>query len=136
MMNSNQFPQPPERVDIRKRISVLWNSRNRIARLTILATAGLVLQCCCLIIPIGNSLAEPSTVDDNAISTPPFATAQDPFIPTALEISVNAEFDNNDGRVVCKNFNSQAATAQVSRRVARIQLDRRDKDGRSCKLLP
>lgn len=97
-MNLNQAPQPTERVGIGKRISDLWNSRNRIAKLIILATTGLVLNCCCVIIPLSSkahSLPAQSNVGVNAISTPAFPTAQDPFIPTALAISANTEFDNN-----------------------------------------
>jgi len=138
-MNLNQVPQPTERVGIRKRIFDLWNSRNRIAKLIILATTGLVLNCCCVIIPLSskaNSLAAQANVGVNAISTPAVATAQDPFIPTALAISANTEFEHNgDGRVVCKNFNSQAA-AQEFHRAAHIQLDGSYKDGRSCISVP
>ena len=82
-MNLNQAPQPTERAGIGKRISDLWNSRNRIARLIILATTGLVLNCCCVIIPLwskANSLAAQSNVRVNAISAPAFTTAQHPFI--------------------------------------------------------
>ena len=52
MTNLNQAPQPSEPADIGKRISELWNSKNRIARLAVLATSGLVLNCCCVIIPL------------------------------------------------------------------------------------
>ena len=138
-MNLKQAPQPTERVGIGKRISDLWNSRNRIAKLLILATTGLVLNCCCVIIPLSSkatSLAAQSNVDVNSISTPAYIRSQDSFIPTALAISANTEFDNNGGRkVVCKNFNSQAA-AQEAHRARHIQLDGNDNDGRSCKSLP
>jgi len=138
-MSLNQAPQPTERVGIGKRISDLWNSRNKRAMLFILATTGLVLNCCCVVIPLSskaNSLAAQANVGVNAISAPASTIVQDPFIPTALEISANTEFNNNgDGRVVCKNFNSQAV-AQEAHRAAHIQLDGSDKDGRSCKSLP
>src|SRR5688572_2525578 len=138
-MSLNQAPQPTERVGIGKRISDLWNSRNKRAMLFILATTGLVLNCCCVVIPLtskANSLAAQANVGVNAISAPASTIVQDPFIPTALEISANTEFNNNgDGRVVCKNFNSQAAV-QEAHRAAHIQLDGSDKDGRSCKSLP
>jgi hypothetical protein len=135
-MNLKQATQRTERVGIGKRISDLWNSKNRIVRLTILAATGLVLNCCCVIIPLStkaNSVAAQSNVGVNAISTPALTTAQDPFVPTALAISANTELDNNgDGRVACRNFNSQAA-AQEAHRAAHIQLNESDKDGRSCK---
>ena len=135
-MDLNQALQPTEWVDIRKRISNLWNSRNRITKLIIWATAGLVLNCCCVIIPLSskaNSLAAQSNVGVNAISTPTFTATQDPFTPTASEISARTEFDNNgDGRVLCKNFNSQAAARESA---AHIQLDRSDMNGSSCKSL-
>jgi hypothetical protein len=51
-MNLNQDPQPTERVGIGKRISELWSARNRITAFIILAATGLVLNCCCLIIPL------------------------------------------------------------------------------------
>src|SRR5688572_29554500 len=140
-MSLNQAPQPTGRVGIGKRISDLWNSRNRRAMLLILATTGLVLNCCCVVIPLSskaNSLAAQANVGVNAIAAPAFTTAQDRFILTALAISANTEFDNNGDRrkVVCKNFNSQAAAAQEAHRAAHIQLDGSDKDGLSCKSLP
>ena len=119
--------------------TLLWNSRHRIAKLLILATTGMVLNCCCVIIPLSSkatSLAAQSIVDVNSISTPGFTIPQDSFIPTALAISANTEFDHNgDGRVICKNFNSQAA-AHEAHRAAHIQLDGSDKDRHSCKSLP
>lgn len=54
-MNLNQPPQPTERVNLGKRISDLWNSRNRIAKLMIVLSSGLVLNCCCIIIPLWDS---------------------------------------------------------------------------------
>jgi hypothetical protein len=139
IMNFNQAPQPAERFGIGKRISDLWNSGNKRVNLIILATTGLVLNCCCVIIPLsskGNSPAAQSNVGVNAISTPAFTTAQDPFIPTALEIPANTEFNNNGGGgVICKIFNSQAA-AQEALRVVHIQLDGSHMDGSSCKSLP
>ena len=139
MRNLNQALQPISRVGIGKRISDLWNSGNRRALLLTLATTGLVLNCCCVVIPLSskaNSLAAQSNVGVNAISAPAFTTAQDPFIPTALAISANTEFDNNgDVRVVCKNFNSEAA-AQESHRAAHIQLDGSDKGGTFGNSLP
>ena len=51
-MNLDQTPQPTERVNIGKRISDLWNSRNRMAMLVVAVTSSLVLNCCCLIIPL------------------------------------------------------------------------------------
>ena len=103
-MNLDQAPLPAERVGIGKRISDLWNSGYRRVMLIILAT--LVLNCCCVVIPLSskaNSLAAQSNVGVNAISTPAFTTAQDPFVPTALAISANTEFDNNgDGRVAAR----------------------------------
>lgn len=139
MMNLKQVPQPTERLGIGKRIFNLWHSRNRVARLIMLATIGLVLNCCCIIIPIphsstGNTLAAQSDVSVHAISTSVFTTAQDHFIPMGLAISANTDFDNNgDGRATCRNFNSQA-TAPESAGVA--HMDEGDKGGRSCKSLP
>ena len=138
-MNLNQAPQPHERVGMGNHISDLWNSRNRLSKILILATTGLILNCCCVIIPLlgkANSLPAQANVSVNAASSLVFTTAQDPFIPPALAISANTEFGNNsDGKVVCKNFNSQAA-AQNTHRAVYIQLDGSDKDGRSCKSLP
>ncbi len=52
-MNSNHVAPPAERAGIGQRISsALWSSRNRIAAFIILAATGLVLNCCCLIIPL------------------------------------------------------------------------------------
>ena len=51
-MNLNQDPQPMEQIGIGKRISELWSSRNRITAFIILAATELVLNCCCLIIPL------------------------------------------------------------------------------------
>ena len=101
-MNLNQTPLSTERIGIGKRISDLWNSGNRRAKLIILAT-GLILNCCCVVIPLSskaNSLAAQSSVDVNSISTSAFTIAQDPFIPSSLAISANAEFGHNgDGKV-------------------------------------
>ena len=58
-MSLNQSPQPTERVGIRKRISDVWNSRNRIVALLFLVTTGLVLNCCCVIIPLWDSSGGP-----------------------------------------------------------------------------
>lgn len=54
-MNLNQPPQPTERVNLGNRISDLWNSRNRIAKLIVVLSSGLVLNCCCIIIPLWDS---------------------------------------------------------------------------------
>ena len=54
-MNINQNPLPTEQVGIGKRISNLWNSRTRKTKLIILAT-GLVLNCCCIVIPLSSKL--------------------------------------------------------------------------------
>ena len=54
-MNLNQNPLPTEQVGIGKRISHFWNFRNRRAKLIILST-GLVLNCCCVIIPLSSKL--------------------------------------------------------------------------------
>ena len=54
MMNSNNVPQPTERVGMKERLSALWNSRSRITTIFFLVTTGLVLNCCCLIIPLGS----------------------------------------------------------------------------------
>jgi hypothetical protein len=59
MVNVDQTPQPTERVGIGKRISEVWNSRKRITRLVVLGTSGLVLQCCCIIIPLWDSSRVP-----------------------------------------------------------------------------
>ena len=58
-MNSDQTPQPTKGAGIRKRISNLWDSRNRIVTLIFLATTGLVLNCCCVIIPLWDSSGGP-----------------------------------------------------------------------------
>ena len=42
-----------------KRISDLWNSRKRIVTLVIFVTSGLVLNCCCVIIPLLDSAGNP-----------------------------------------------------------------------------
>lgn len=134
MMNPNQVLRSTERIGIGKGISDLWNSRNRVVRLIMLGTLGLVLNCCCIIIPIphsstGITLAAPSDVSVHAISIPAISTAQDPLIPAGLEISANTNFDvSGDGSVACMNFNSQAT--------AHIQLHGGNKGGRSCKSLP
>ena len=108
-------------------------------RLIILATTGLVLNCCCVIIPLSSkahSPAAPSNVDVDAISTPAFTTAQDALLPAALVISPNMELENNGGgRVACRDFNSQAADPE-SPGAAHFQLDGSDKNGRSCQSLP
>ncbi len=52
MMNSNNVPQPTEQAGMKERISALWSSRNRITTFFILTATGLVLNCCCLIIPL------------------------------------------------------------------------------------
>jgi len=141
MMNLKQVPQPMERLGIGKRISHLWNSRNRVARLIMLATLGLVLNCCCIIIPIphsstGNTLAAQSDVSVNVISSPAFTTARDHFIPMGFAISANTGFDNNGaGWTASRNFNSQA-TAWKSAGMAYIHLDGGDKGGRAYKSLP
>ena len=59
MMDLNQTPQPTERVEIGKRISEVWNSGKRITRLVVLVTGGLVLQCCCIIVPLWDSTRVP-----------------------------------------------------------------------------
>jgi hypothetical protein len=51
-MNSNHTPPPTEQAGIGQRISAFWSSRNRITAFIILAATGLVLNCCCLIIPL------------------------------------------------------------------------------------
>ena len=51
-LNDGFRPRPTERVGIGKRITDLWNSRNRIARLIIWGTTGLVISGCCIIIPL------------------------------------------------------------------------------------
>jgi len=107
-------------------------------KLTILATTGLVLNCCCIVIPLSSKaagLAEQANAGVNAVSTPAFTTAQDPFRPGMMAISASTELDHDgDGRVVCENFNSQVAVHEAYR-AAYIQLDGSDKDGRSCKSL-
>ena len=131
-MNSNPDPQPTEPVGIGKRLADVWNSRSRIASLVILLTSGLVLNCCCVIIPLAsktNSLPVQSNVRVDTSSTPISTTVQDHWVPSAPAISAHTEIDHNgDGRVACRNFNAsnQATTAY-------IQLDRSDKAGRSCK---
>ena len=131
-MNLNQASQPTERIGIRKRIADLCNSRNRIARLTILVTTGLVLNCCCVIIPLSGKAHNPiAQANDgiNTISAPALTTVQD------LSISTGTEFDHNgDERVACKDFNAQPVAREIYR-VAHIPLDGNAKDGRSCKPL-
>jgi hypothetical protein len=138
-MNLEQTPQPTERVGLGKRISDLWNSRNRIARLTILVTSGLILNCCCIIIPLStkaNGLAAQPNASVNTISTPALTTAQEPLVPPAAAISPNTESDHNgEGRVACKNFTSLAA-AEEADGTADIPLDGSDKAGRACQSLP
>jgi hypothetical protein len=51
-MNVDPTPQTTQPGNIGKRISDLWNSRNRIAMLFVVLSSGLVLNCCCLIIPL------------------------------------------------------------------------------------
>lgn len=119
-MNLNQAPQPMHRAGIGKRISGLWNSRNRITRLMILAMTGLVLNCCCVIIPLSTQakgVAAPSN-GVHAISTPVVIPAQDSFVPTALAISAHPEAENKgDGGVGYRNFNSHP-DAQADQRTA------------------
>jgi len=52
MMDLNQAPQPTEQVSIGERLSNVWNSRSRIARIIILTTSGLALNGCCIVIPL------------------------------------------------------------------------------------
>ncbi|MEO5888311.1 MAG: hypothetical protein ABIQ77_11690 [Anaerolineales bacterium] len=95
-MNSNQIPQPVEKIGIGKRISGLWNSGNRRARLIILAATGLVFFCCCIGIPLSsrdNTLAALSKVGVNPISPSAFDSAQDPYVSTALAIPANTASD-------------------------------------------
>jgi hypothetical protein len=131
-MNLDQTTQPKERVGIKKRISNVWNSRNRMVRLIMLVTTGLVLNCCCVIIPLAskaNSLPAQSNVGVNASSPATSTAVQDPLMPSASAISAHTVIDHNgDGRAACKNFNS---AVQVS--TAYIQLEGSDKAGRSCK---
>ena len=138
-MNLQQTSRPTERVGLGKRISDLWNSRNRIARLTILVTSGLVLNCCCIIIPLStkaNGLAAQPNASVNAVSTPVLTTAQEPLVPTAAAISPNTGSDHKGaGRVACKNFTSPVA-AEQSYGAAHIQLDGSEKSGRACQSLP
>jgi hypothetical protein len=135
----NQAPQPAKRVGIGKRISDVWNSRNRLARLLILVTTGLVLNCCCVIIPLSgqaNSPAAQANIAINSISSSALTTAQDRFMPAALAISANTEFDTDgNGREACKDFSSQAAAREVPG-VSSLQLDGSHKHGRSCRSLP
>jgi len=96
MMNSNQSPQPPQKVGIGKRISNFWNSGNR-GKLTILGVTGLIFFCCCIGAPLanrGNTPAAP-TVDVNAISTNAMASAQAPLTQTALAIPTNTSTPEN-----------------------------------------
>ena len=51
-MNSNHTPPSTQWAGIGQRISTLWSSRNRITAFIILTATGLVLNCCCLIIPL------------------------------------------------------------------------------------
>src|SRR5215216_8071053 len=110
-MNLNQTPQPTERVGIKERISKGWNSRNRIVRLTTLVTLGLVLNCCCVIIPLstkGTSLPAQAKAGGDAISAPALTTAQEPLLPAAPAMSARTPSDYpSDGRALCRNFNSQ-----------------------------
>jgi len=138
-MNLNQTPQPTNRLGIGRRISNVWNSRNRLARLLILVTTGLVLNCCCVIIPLSspaNSPAAQANIAMNSISSSALTTAQDRFMPAALALSANTEFDtHSDGREACKDFSSQAAAREVPR-ASSILLDGSHKHGRSCRSLP
>ncbi len=138
-MNLEQTPQPTERVGLGKRISDLWNSRNRIARLTILVTSGLILNCCCIIIPLStkaNGLAAQPDASVNVVTTTALTTAEEPLVPTAAAISPNSESDHDgDRRVACKNFTSPVA-AQEAYGAAHIQLDGSEKAGRACQSLP
>ena len=59
MLNLDQTSQPAERTGFGKRISDLWNSGNRRARLLFWAASGLVLNCCCIIIPLWDSSGGP-----------------------------------------------------------------------------
>lgn len=121
---------PTERVGIGKRISNAWNSRNRIVRVTTLVTLGLVLNCCCVIIPLSTkatSLPAQAQAGGDAISTPASTTAQEPLIPAAPAMSARTESDHHiDGRAICRNFNSPA----------RIQSEGSSKAGRSCSPSP
>src|SRR5690349_21025009 len=56
---SNQAPQSSEQVELRKRISEIWNSRSRIAGVMILVTSGVVLHSCCVIVPPVHSSGTP-----------------------------------------------------------------------------
>ena len=138
-MNLNQTPQPTNRLGIGRRISNVWNSRNRLARLLILVTTGLVLNCCCVIIPLSsqaNSPAAQANIAMNSISSSALTTAQDRFMPAALALSANTEFDtHSDGREACKDFSSQAAVREVHK-ASSILLDGSHKHGRSCRSLP
>ena len=131
-MNSNQTPMPTERVGIGKRISNAWNSPNRIVRLITLVTLGLVLNCCCVIIPLstkGTSLPAHAQVSGDAISAPASSAAQESLIPAASAISARMESDaDSDGRAICTNFNSSTA--------ARNQWDGSAKAGRACSPSP
>jgi hypothetical protein len=105
-------------------------------RLIILATTGLVLNCCCVIIPLSSKahgLAAQPNVGVNAIATPACTTAQDPLLPAVSAISVHREPENNGGgTVACRDFRSPAAAPGA----AYIQLEGSDKNGRSCQSLP
>ena len=100
---------PTERVGIGERISKIWNSRNRIVRLTTLVTLGLVLNCCCVIIPLSTkatSLPAKAQAGGDAISSPALKTVQEPLIPAAPAISARTESDqNSEERAICRNFN-------------------------------
>src|SRR4051812_2398400 len=110
-MNLNQTTQPTERVGIKERISKGWNSRNRIVRLITLVTLGLVLNCCCVIIPLstkGTSL--PAQAGGDAISAPALTIAPEPLLPAAPAMFARTQSDHpSDGRALCRNFNSSAA---------------------------
>ena len=135
MINLKQAPQPGEGSNWGKQISNLWSSKNRITRLIILATTGLVLNCCCVIIPLStkaHSVAAQSNVGIPAIPTSEVTAAQDPFGHMALAIPVRAGYENNRDRSVgCQDFNSHAAFQEAAG-TTDIQSNRSDKDGRLC----
>jgi hypothetical protein len=127
-MNLNQAPQPMQRAGIRKRIAALWSSRNRISRLVILATTGLVLNCCCVIIPLSTQATGVAAQSNgvHAISTPAATTAQDAFAPTTLAISAQPESESRGaGRVGWRNFNLHP-DAQADQRTAGTQVNEID----------
>ena len=58
-MNVDQTPKPTERTGIRERIADAWNSRNRVVTIVVWLSAGLVLNCCCIVIPLWDSSGGP-----------------------------------------------------------------------------